>query len=89
MTVCVRCAAASRALWSFLVFTALQEYILRERKYQHSSVLTLAISSVTTLVGGLFGGFRNRKAPLQAHLAVGALSCATIGTPASLRALFA
>lgn len=53
--------------------------MIKELAYTHSSVVTFAISFVTTVIGGLFGGFRNRKAPLKSHVAVGILSCATIG----------
>jgi adenosine 3'-phospho 5'-phosphosulfate transporter B3 len=39
-----------------------------------SAILTF----VTMCIGALQGGFRDRKAPLKSHLAVGALSCATV-----------
>ena len=56
----------------------LQEYTFTTLQYAHPAVMSTVLTFVTMSIGAAQGGFRDRKAPLAAHIAVGALSCATV-----------
>ena len=50
-----------------------QETIFIALKFTHPAVMSLFQAFVTMVIGAVGGGFRDRKAPIRSHVAVGAL----------------
>lgn len=73
------CLLVAGVFLCFGISTAFQEYALKELRFPHPIVVTLAISVMPMLLAGLCGGFSGRKASLATHSLVGFLNCFSVG----------